>query len=204
MRLILVRHSETHMNKDGLILGLNGPSLNSTGITQARRVALALSPERPFVLYSSPITRAIETAQAISQVNDVPIITLSELGEMDAGKLEGLSGEEARRLYPDVMGRWAKDPSTVVMPGGESLLMVQQRAWKAVQKMSECRQSEKAVAVTHNFVILSILCKTLSLPLGSFRRFKLDLGAITTIDVDGENAAIISVNQRCHLAELTH
>ena len=203
MKLILVRHGETQMNSDGRIQGHHGVSLNEKGVRQAQHMANALQKERPFTLYSSPIARTLETAQAISQVDEVPIIKLDGLKEVHAGDLEGLTGQEMRQRYPEFMRSWSQDPGSTQMPGGESLAQLQARAWDAVMTMLDSNPQGKAVAVTHNFTILTILCKVLDLPLASFRRFRQDLGSMTILEMDSGSATIVSLNDRCHLSDLT-
>ena len=66
MKLILVRHGETDLNRDGRILGLTDAPLNATGRAQARAVAAPLTAELPFKMYTSPLARALETAQIVA------------------------------------------------------------------------------------------------------------------------------------------
>ena len=83
MRLILVRHGETQLNRDGRIQGINDDPLNSTGRAQARAVAEPLHRDLPFVLYSSPVARALETARIISGILHVQATPLEGLKEAD-------------------------------------------------------------------------------------------------------------------------
>ena len=199
MNLTLVRHGETLMNKKGLILGHRNLSLNERGAEQARQIAEAFRGREPFILYSSPLARAMETAQAISRAAEAPIAALDTLKEMDAGSLEGLTGPQARTLYPDVMSRWTEDPGSTRMPGGESLGEVQARSWAAVQEMLAWVGEGNVVAVTHNFVISSIVCKILDAHLSTFRSFRLDLGSITRLVIGNDHAVVVSLNDSHHL-----
>ncbi len=199
MRLILVRHGETHLNRDGRIQGINETSLDEVGKSQARAVAKALSRDLPFQLYASPIARARETAQIISQELGVQLKTVAEFREADAGELEGLTGAEMRERYPEFAERWAEDAGTAQMPGGESLAEVQDRAWQAVSRISGAHGEGTIVVVSHNFVIQTIVCKLLEAPLKHSRRLRQDLGSITRLDLNGSQWTVASLNETAHL-----
>ena len=199
MRLILVRHGETHLNRDGRIQGINDTSLDDLGRSQARAVAKALSRDLPFQLYASPIARARETAQIISRALRVPLKTVAEFREADAGELEGLTGAEMRERYPEFAERWAEDSGTAQMPGGESLAEVQDRAWQAVSRISQAHGEGTVVVVSHNFVIQTIVCKVLEAPLRHSRRIRQDLGSIARLDLIGSQWTVASLNETAHL-----
>ena len=200
MKLILVRHGETDLNRDGRILGLTDAPLNATGRGQASAVAAPLAAELPFKMYASPLARALETAQIVADALGVTPTPLTGLQEADAGELDGLRAADARRLYPDFASRWEHDAATAQMPGGESLLQVQERAWKAVTQLA-CELGEAtAVAVTHNFVIRAVLCMALDTPLRNFRRFRLDVGSVTRLDLNRTQPTLLSMNDTSHLA----
>ena len=199
LKLILVRHGETQLNKDGRIQGIGGAPLNEVGRGQARAAARALKANLPFIMYTSPVVRALETARIISDSLDVPYDTLDGLQEADAGKLDGLTGTEMRQRYPEFMRRWDEDSATAQMPGGESMVDVQQRAWRAIGKLVESHPDTSVVAVSHNFTIKSIICKVLNIPLGTSRRLRLDLGAISQLDISEDRSWMVSLNENGHL-----
>ncbi len=198
MRLILVRHGETHLNRDGRIQGINDTSLDELGRSQAQAVSKALSRDLPFQLYASPIARARETAQIISRALGVPLKTVAEFREADAGELEGLTGAEMRERYPEFAERWAEDSGTAQMPGGESLAEVQDRAWRAISRISQAHGEGTVVVVSHNFVIQTVVCKVLESPL-KHRRIRQDLGSITRLDLSGSQWTVASLNETAHL-----
>ena len=199
MRLILVRHGETRPNRESRILGISGVPLTPIGRAQADAVAGALVEDMPFKLYTSPVGRASEMARTISESLAVPLVSLEGLAEADAGEVEGLTGQEMRRRYPEFARRWDEDSGTAQMPGGESLSEVQRRAWSAVCGLVADHPNETVVAVSHNFTIQTIVCKVLDIPLRNFWRLRQDLGSITRLDLTGSNKAIDALNQTSHL-----
>ncbi len=199
MRLILVRHGETELNRTGRIQGLNADPLNESGRMQAQAVADALALDMPFALYSSPIARALETASTVSSRLGVRVTQLDGLQEADAGDLVGLTGVEMRRWYPDFMERWAADAGTARMPGGESMEEVQLRAWRAIDGLGTDRPDDTVVVVTHNQTIGTIVATALGMPLRYFRRISCALGSITRLDLNVDRPMLVSLNETWHL-----
>ena len=201
LKLILIRHGETDFNRDGRIPGVAEP-LNETGLAQAAAAGRAISPDMPFALYSSPLTRAEQTAHAISDAAQVKAVPLQGVEELDPGEFEGLTEPQMRQRFPEVMTRWDRDPGTTAMPGGESLRQVQARAWKAVsrvRKLARANPDQKVVIVTHNFPIQTIICQALGMPLNNYRRLSVGLGSITRMELSDSTAKLVSMNESWHL-----
>jgi len=199
LKLILVRHGETQLNKDGRIQGIGDAPLNATGRAQAEAAARALKRDLPLVLYSSPVARALESSGIISATLKEPLIQIMELAEADAGKLEGLTGQEMRQRFPEFARRWALDSSNTEMPAGESLIQVQKRAWRAIEDLVEKHPDDTVVAVTHNFVIQTIVCAALEIPIRNSRRLRQNLGGITRMDFSSDQSSMVSLNETWHL-----
>jgi broad specificity phosphatase PhoE len=119
---------------------------------------------------------------------------------MDVGEMEGLSGPQMRERFPDFLAAWA-GPSgpSLSMPGGESLEGVQTRAWAVVERLREAWPEGTVAAVTHNFVLATVVCKALGLPLADFRRFRHSVAGRTVIDFRPDRTLILSLNDTCHL-----
>ena len=199
MNLILVRHGETEFNRQRLILGRGPEPLNATGQAQALAAAVAVSRNAPFFLYSSPIVRTIQTAEAIASECSVAFTPMPGLEEIDAGDLEGLTGSQLQEQYPDVMRGWRNDPASAKMPNGESLGDVQNRTWAVINDIAQRHEDDTVVVVTHNFPIQAILCKALGMPLNNFRQLRVDLGSITQMDVRDSVFTMLSMNETWHL-----
>ena len=202
MDLILVRHGETETNRLGRIQGVSQSQLNGRGRHQAEAVARALDEEKPFTLYASPLRRAVQTAYAIASRSGIGVVFERGLIEMDVGEFEGLTGPQLRKQFPDVMRSWDDDAYSTVMPGGESLATVRERAWGTIRKLADIHADDTVVAVTHNFTIQMILCTALGMEPNNFRRLRVDLGSITRLLVSSERTVQVSVNETGHLRGL--
>jgi len=116
------------------------------------------------------------------------------------GEMEHLSGSELRERYPEFLKAWLSGEAAAArMPGGETLGEVQERGWRSIERMQADHREGEVVAVTHNFVILTIVCRALGLPLGDFRRLRQALAAKTVIDVRDGAATLLQLNDNAHL-----
>lgn len=200
MQLILVRHGETLWNKEGRIQGTSDIDLSPEGFAQAEKLALALKREPLAAICTSPLIRARHTAEIINRFHNLPISTHPELIEMDQGNFEGLSFKELMACEKDFITRWIKDPASVRMPGGESLIDLQKRAWPPVKSLIDLQQN--ALIVSHNFTIAAILCRLRNLSLSDFRSTCVGTASQTVIHF-GENGPVIAkFNDRGHLDDM--
>ena len=86
------------------------------------------------------------------------------------------------------------------VPGGESLMEVQQRAWSATQHLVSQHPEGTIVVVSHYFVILTIICSALNLPLSQIGRLRVIPGSISTLAFDGRAPRLVLLNDTCHLS----
>ena len=119
---LLVRHGQTEWNRVERFRGRADVPLNETGLIQAaatgRRIAAGW---QPAAVYASPLSRAIVTGQAIAARFDLPVLPLDGLADIRYGDWQGLTPEQARARWPDLVHAWYAAPATVQIPGGESL-----------------------------------------------------------------------------------
>ena len=104
--LLLARHGETDWNRDGRFQGHADTSLNARGREQAQ----ALADELPHVdvIYSSDLSRSLETAEIVSERLGLQVRVDPRLRERNFGSWEGLTGAEIERASPDAYGRWRR------------------------------------------------------------------------------------------------
>lgn len=201
MRLLLVRHGETEWNKFGRFQGQCDVPLNNRGLAQARQAARAVAVSPGCTVYASPLYRTMQTAQEISRPAGANVIPLEGLKELNLGDLEGITGAEMRADWPQVYAAWREDPAELVMPKGESLKQLQDRAWQAFLNMESAHQEEDTlVAVSHNFTIRTIICKLLGMPLSNFHRMSLDLASICTVETGSSGRRLVVYNSTGHLS----
>ena len=199
MKLILVRHGETLLNRENRVQGTTDVKLSDYGRMQAEKLAESLKSEPIERIVSSPLKRAYETARAISKFHGVMIEADRDLQEMNHGDFENLTIQELREKHISILRQWESDPASIVMPNGESLHDLQRRAWGAIEGIT--KSARNTIVVTHNMTIRTILCKIQDLDMLHIRKMHIDLASKTFVEFRFGKGAILVLNDTSHLKE---
>ncbi len=197
LRLLLARHGQTDWNRDQRIVGLTDVPLNDEGHRQAEALARSLEHESMVAIYSSPLSRALHTAQDIAVCHAMEVRVAEHLREMDSGDGEGLRGPEFRQRYGHILAMG----SQVRFPNGESLSEVQDRCWSVVEDIRCCHGSGTVVVVSHALVTLCIIYKALKLDLGRWGSMRVDPGSKSILELGPNGPRLSLFNDTCHLSE---
>jgi probable phosphoglycerate mutase len=160
---------------------------------------LALKDEKLKAVYSSPLKRALDTAQAISVHHHLKVETDQALSEIDMGSIDGLDLAEVKESQADFWKRWCEEGYSVALPGGESPLQVQKRAWGAIQGIIRRHQEGSVLVVSHAISLQTIVTAILGAPLSSLIRFHLGVASITIFHIENERSSLVLLNDTCHL-----
>jgi len=152
-RLILIRHGETDWNVEGRYQGQVDPPLNQQGLAQARQLAQRLQGVGLDVLYSSPLRRALQTAQILAEALDIPLHTEPRLMEIHQGEWQTLLYTEIATRYTELFHRWQTEPWTVTIPGGENIAQVQERVYAAIDEILTWHEGQCIGMVAHRIPI---------------------------------------------------
>jgi broad specificity phosphatase PhoE len=203
IKILLVRHGETDWNLAGRFQGRSDVPLNQKGVEQANALASALGGESLAAIYSSPLVRARETARLIKVFHpSSPLYEEEGLVEMDLGEFEGIEGPRWAEKHADFRKAWRDNPASVTMPGGENLQQVQARSMAVLERITHSYPLGSTLLVcSHNFVILTILCHALEIPLNRFRELKQGTAALNVLYMQGERLQAEVVNDRSHLPQ---
>jgi broad specificity phosphatase PhoE len=183
LKLILVRHGETYWNKERRVQGGDSDiELNDTGLEQAKKLAAFLENEPITAILSSPLQRTIATAKIIASQHQLPVEIDQGLRELKVGELEGMPVSNLSTTFSQFLMQWWQDRGAMKLPNGESLIELQQRAWKVIEGLLEKHKDETVVVVSHYFVTLAIIFKALDLPLDCFTKFKVDPGGVSILE----------------------
>jgi len=192
-QLILVRHGQTVDNVAGIAQGWNDSALSETGQTQVQRLAERIASLKPTALYSSPLGRALATAEAIAAATGLPITQLDELREMSYGGWEGRSFLEVRRDDEPLYQRWIND-AEAPCPDGESHADVRRRLERAFAKIN----SDRPVVVTHGTAIRIAATALLDVPVMTSRSFAQDNAAMNVFVWRGDRWVLRLWNDATH------
>lgn len=155
LSLILVRHGETDWNREERIQGSSDVPLNAIGRWQAYRVGFHLRHLRAQAIYTSDLTRAKQTAQAIAEITGLPVHEDARLRERTMGDYEGqVFKDVAARLGVSIGRGWTELGD--LLPGAESLAQVRVRMQEALDEIATHCNNQRVIVVTHGAAIMSL------------------------------------------------
>jgi probable phosphoglycerate mutase len=189
----LVRHA-AHELVDRVLCGrMPGVNLGEEGRAQARRVAKRLARERVTAIHTSPLERARETAAPISEELHLTPEICDAITEINVGEW---AGRDFSTLETD--SRWASwnnARSVSRPPGGETMLEVQERVVRHLERVRGTHSDQGVVLVSHSDVIKAALLYCLGMPIDAYRLFDISPASISTLVVGDWGAKVLSMNE---------
>jgi len=198
-RLLLVRHGETEQNSAQRYWGRTDVKLSPAGIRQAERLRDRLAGEPLSAVYSSDLKRASATAEIIASRHGVAVTICPELREIDFGEIEGLTFEEARRLYPEVARLWTEQSHELKYPAGDSITEFSNRVTSFVPRLAKHTEQETVLIVAHSGVLRTLLCHLLDMETRHRWQMRLDLASLSIAETYSRSTMLCSLNDVCHL-----
>ncbi|MGB5925435.1 MAG: histidine phosphatase family protein [Dehalococcoidia bacterium] len=200
-KLMVARHGETEWNVEKIFRGRADVNLDEVGIRQAELLGRYLGNWKLEVIYSSPVKRALDTANIIARYQKIGVHVAEGLIDFDYGEWQSLPEQEVKRLYPVILDEWHNNPHRVEMPGGESLEDVRKRAVEVVNGILS-RHQRNVLLVSHRVVIKVLICYLLGLDNSHFWNINQDVGGITTFDYADGRFVLTRHNDTSHLRDL--
>jgi probable phosphomutase (TIGR03848 family) len=191
--LLLIRHGDNdYLAKNRLPGHLPGIHLNKRGTAQASEICKSLKGMPIKAIYSSPLERALETANPLASALGLEIYIRPGLTDLDVGDWEGRSWK--------VLGRtkmWKviqNNPSQFQFPGGESFSKAQERIVTALDAIASNHSDEMIAIVFHADPIKLAVAHYLGLPLDNFQKLTANTGSISILNFNGSNTKLIALN----------
>jgi alpha-ribazole phosphatase/probable phosphoglycerate mutase len=201
-RLYLLRHGATELNcadpprLQGRRCDL---PLSKEGVDQAQAAGRRLAGEPLAAVYSSPLLRARQTAEAVAAPHGLTICPVAELIEVDVGRWEGRSWDEIARNDAEAYRLFTLDASIHPYSGGENMAMVLDRVRPALDGLMAGNLGRLVAVAAHNVVNRVYLAHLLGVPLARYREIVQDNGAISLIEYRGGRAEVLWINSISHL-----
>ncbi|MFC1954961.1 histidine phosphatase family protein, partial [Chloroflexota bacterium] len=196
--IILVRHGETDWNVAEVFRGRIDVELNETGLKQAELLAGYLASIKIDAVYSSPLKRALRTAEITADRKKLEVKIDSGLVDFDFGSWQGLSHQEVRDKYQALYAEWIDHPERVRMPAGESLGDVRERAMAVVDDVMG-QYSGSVVLVSHRVVNKVLICALLGLDDSHFWNIRQDTCGLTSFTHEGGRFILARQNDTSYL-----
>jgi probable phosphoglycerate mutase len=187
-RLYLVRHGATSQTAEDRFSGLAGVGLSDEGRRQVHRLAERLAEERIGVAYTSPLGRAVETADILCEPHGLTPVIRDGLEEIGHGRWEGLTRAEVEERFGDEYRMWEADPFTFAPLGGESGLGVLARALPIIREIVGTHANQNVLVVSHKATLRLILSSLLGFDPRGYRD-RLDQSPACLNVVDFKDAA---------------
>lgn len=213
-----MRHGETTWVAEDRFQGWQDPPLSELGRRQATLVAERLAGDRdaispipsgrPIGIWTSPLSRAAETADAIAQrLGGVPLERSSALREIGQGEWEGRLNSEVARTDGERLAAWRRDPTLAQGPGGEPLLDAANRVRSAIDEIAGALAATRAtdswaILVGHGGTLRLALLTLLEIPYRRFWSFAFAPCGISVVQLASGRASLVAHNLTDHLAPL--
>ena len=160
MRQVLIRHGESESNREGRVQGQADVDLSETGRLQAEAVADWCREQTwdgtSTELWSSPLKRARETAEAISVAIGLPVQVADDLRELHAGVFQGHLWDDLAERFPEAVAQWKSGDVDFQIPGGESRRQLAERGQQALLTLSK-RPASQMIVVAHGGILTAAL-----------------------------------------------
>ncbi|MDP6776004.1 MAG: histidine phosphatase family protein [Candidatus Latescibacteria bacterium] len=202
--LVLACHGQSAQRQGGKVLGWWADvPLSRAGHQQAILLGERLRDAFDVTaLYTSPLRRARETAEVVGRLVHVVPATEQDLRELDGGELAGLTYDEARDRYPDLILHGRSAPGTRI-PGGESYADLHMRVQHAVGRIVRQNQGGQVLVITHGGPIVAYLRAAMGFTWDAKGkpRFACDAISIHHLRFDeGGEKTVMRLNDTVHLS----
>ena len=199
--IYLVRHGQTAWNREEVFRGRADIPLNEIGRKEALLTGEYLEKVKASAIYSSPLSRAVETAEAISRYQGKEVLISDGLIDIDFGRWQGVSHEEVKEKFGDLYRQWKDAPHLVRFPGGETLEDVRERVLRGIDEILPDHGDETLVMVSHRVVNKTLLCGLLGLDNSHFWQIGQDTGCINILEF-AEGFTLRLLNDTSHLVAI--
>ncbi len=198
--IFIVRHGETKLNKQVVFRGQLDVELNDTGLEQAHLAGKRFKDIRIDKVYSSPLKRAYQTAEAIAEHHNLEIEINESMNDMNLGIWQGLPKKEVAEKYPEQWDKWVNHPEILDIPNGETLINVSERSFHELTRIVKEEPFENIVIATHRIICKLLILRLLGSDLKGFWKIHQDTCCINLFRYNAETGwSIVKLNDTTHL-----
>jgi alpha-ribazole phosphatase len=194
-RLYLVRHGELVTSKEWRYVGQMDVELNETGKKQIQNLSSRLSSEQIEMIFSSDLTRTIESAEIIGNKLEIINEPISELREINLGVWEGLTLEEIEESFPEDLVKRSEDIKDFRIINGESFSDVKKRVIPKLKDIIEGNVSKRILVIAHGGVNRIIIADALGLDINNIPRLEQNYACLNIIDYYKSGPVVRLINE---------
>lgn len=201
MQIVITRHGHVEGIQPPRFRGRAELTLSEKGQRQIAALAARIRKEfRPAAVYSSPLQRCVQTAQAIGDACDCEVEVTGDLLDLDYGDWQGKTHAEMGELFPGMLERWYAQPHLVRFPLGESLQDLAVRAADLLRRLLEKHAHDTIALVGHDSIDRVLMLQLLEMPLSSYWRLEHEPCSISLVEIEPGRTRLLKANDTSHLA----
>lgn len=193
-KIYLIRHGETELNKLGVLLGHTDNELNELGIKQAKSLSIAFKEIELDVIISSPLKRALETANSIAKEKNLGIIIAEDLKEINFGIWEGKSYKQIIRSSPKEWEKRGENWIDFSPVNGEMFNSFYSRVSNAIKDISKSYKGQKIAIITHDGVMKVIITRLLKIGMENLWNFYFEHGSYSLLELYDDHCTVKKLN----------
>ena len=201
--ILLIRHGQSEGNLQHVFCGQTDVALTETGRKQAEVTAEYLKDRNIDRFYSSPLSRAYETALAAAKYHGKTVEKIEQIAEIYGGEWENVSFEEIKAKYPEELRVWNECIGKSRCPGGESPTDVQERVYPAFESLAKGNEGKTLCVAAHGMVIRVFAARILGISMEKLDSLPWAPNAsVTTVEYENGGFRLVEHGYSDHLAEL--
>jgi probable phosphoglycerate mutase len=201
-KIILVRHGECQGNREGLFRGRSDFSLNEIGVAQAQELAKEMKLYQPIKIFTSPLSRARQTAEIISQECKIEIEICEGMNNIKLGPWEGKPKQFIAQKYPEEWQIWLEEPERLIVSGMENLDQVKQRVRRDLNEIIKNYSGKTVIVVSHRAVLKPLIASCIEINKPYFWRIHMDTASYSILHYEKlRGFTLVQLNQTKHLKE---
>jgi broad specificity phosphatase PhoE len=186
-------------SRRGTFSRARGSAAQRDRLAQAEKIAARLANDKIAALYASPLQRAIQSAQPLANAQHLEIRKHDGLLDINFGAFEGMTLDEARQAFPEVVEKWIAAPGHVKFPKGDSFKLVRSRIEAMLDELASRHTGESVALVSHKIVCGAMLCVVLGLPADALWRIQQDNACINAFEKREAGWLVTLMNETSHL-----
>jgi broad specificity phosphatase PhoE len=198
--ILLIRHGETAWNREKIFRGTHDVPLNKNGRAQAALLAQALTP-RIDVAYSSPLSRAAETAQIALGPQGITATTHQGLTDFNYGQWTGLQEQAVARQWPGEHALWTTAPHQARPPDGDTLQQVSHRSLAALEEIAREHAGQTIALFAHRVINKLLILGLLTLGLERFPFIRQDNCCLNEFQRTDKGYTVVGLNDVSHIRQ---
>lgn len=198
-RFYLIRHGETVWNKEKRYQGWTDIELSENGQLQAELLGKRFQNLKIDAVYSSPLKRALETAQPVADAAGLSVVADEHFKEINFGLWEGGTVEQLTKKYGKEFSDFFESPFEYPFPGEGSFVHVAKRSMEGFQLLLKKHEGQSIVIVSHGGLLRVLMITLMGMDISFYRKTWLNNTSITTIDMIDENPLLYTLNDSAHM-----